>query len=123
MKTNQHPNINIFTKCFIRRMAMKSVVFLRIVTVVMVVFSAPLFAVDVFEDFENGPGGFARDEWFSVSDGRFVFRGDGGTNATILTVWNGGSNPGGLAPEPNNSNYFKERLQRVCGCCLVGWRK
>ncbi len=87
---------------------MKSVVFLRLVTVVLVVFSAPLFAVDVFEDFENGPGGFWEDEWFSVSDGDFVFRGDGGTNTTRLIVWNGGSNPGGWAPEPNNSNYFKD---------------
>jgi len=109
MKTNQHPNINIFTKCFIRRMAMKSVVFLRLVTVALVIFSAPLFAVDVFEGFENGQsGGFGENEQFFVhNDGYYVFRGDG-TNTTSFVAWNGGSNPGGWAPEPNNSNYFKD---------------
>ncbi len=109
MKTNKHPNINTFYKCFIRKMAMKSVVFLRIVTVVLVVFSAPLFAVDVFEGFENGQGGgfWENEQFFVHNDGYYVFRGNG-TNTTSFAAWNGGSNPGGWAPEPNNSNYFKD---------------
>jgi hypothetical protein len=65
----------------------------------------PVCGETVSEDFESGPGGFSEDEYFSVSDGRLHFRGDR-TRGFGSAVWNGGSEPGGPAPQPYHSNYF-----------------
>ena len=63
----------------------------------------------VFENFESGSGGFSEDESFSVSDGRYLFKGDG-TDSSQIKVWAGGSDPGGWNPQPDNSNYFQDFL-------------
>jgi len=78
-----------------------------IMTWVMIVFSTPLWATGVDETFDKGPGGFLEDESFSVSNGRFVFRGDRSTGS-IGKIWVGGTNPSGWNPNPNHSNYFKD---------------
>jgi len=80
-----------------------------IVLLLILVFSTPqLLAADVFEDFDNGSGGFDEDTQFSVSNKRFVFKGDRTKNTTVFTVWNGGSNPGAWAAKPEHSNYFTD---------------
>jgi len=57
----------------------------------LVFFTPLLLAADVFEDFNNGGGGFSTDEQFSLSNQRFVFKGNG-TNTTEFMEWNGDSN-------------------------------
>jgi len=78
-----------------------------IMTLFMIVFSTPLWAVGVAEDFNTGPGGFLNDPPFSVSNGRYLFRGNS-DDGTMTAPWMGGTNPGGWNPSPNNSNYFKD---------------
>ncbi|MEK8016607.1 MAG: PKD domain-containing protein [Candidatus Parabeggiatoa sp.] len=78
-----------------------------IMTLFMIVFSTPLWAAGVAEDFNTGPGGFLEDDAFSVSNGRYLFRGNR-TDGTLTAPWMGGANPGGWNPSPNNSNYFKD---------------
>ncbi len=78
-----------------------------IMTLFMIVFSTPLWAAGVAEDFNTGPGGFLEDDTFSVSNGRYLFRGNR-NEGTITAPWMGGTNPGGWNPSPNNSNYFKD---------------
>jgi len=57
----------------------------------LVFFTPLLLAADVFEDFDNGSAGFSTDEQFSLSNQRFVFKGNG-TNTTEFMEWNGDSN-------------------------------
>jgi hypothetical protein len=59
-----------------------------------------------FEDFSTGSGGFSECTYFSALNGRFVFRGDR-SDYTHFHAWVGGFNPGGLDPQPDNSNYFE----------------
>jgi hypothetical protein len=61
---------------------------------------------DAFEDFSTGSGGFSECAYFSALNGRFVFRGDR-SDYTHFHAWVGGFNPGGLNPQPRNSNYFE----------------
>jgi len=61
---------------------------------------------DVFEDFNTGSGSFSECAYFSALNGRFVFRGDR-SDYTHFHAWVGGFNPGGLDPQPHNSNYFE----------------
>jgi hypothetical protein len=91
-----------------------------IVLLLILVFSTPqLLAADVFEDFNNGNGGFSESTQFYVSDKRLVFKGDR-TNTMSDTVWNGGSNPGGWAAKPENSNYFTDFNASVDVIWLAG---
>ena len=60
-----------------------------------------------FEDFGTGPRGFSESEYYSISSGRYVFRGDR-ADTTYFQVWIGGFNPGGWAAEPDNTNYFED---------------
>jgi len=74
---------------------------------ILVFYTPQLLAADVFEDFNNGSGGFSEGTKFYVSNKRFKFKGDRG-NTSTSKVWNGGSNPGGWAAKPENSNYFTD---------------
>lgn len=58
---------------------------------ILVFFTPQLLAADVFEDFNNGSGGFSTNEQFYVSNERFVFEGND-TNSTRFMEWNGDSN-------------------------------
>jgi len=78
-----------------------------LVTIVMVVFSVPLWAAGVLENFDNGSGGFSEIGSFSASNGRLEFRGDR-TEGTIMLPWAGGPSPAGWDPTPSNSNYFED---------------
>ncbi len=80
---------------------------LLIMTMLMLIFSAPLWAAGVLEEFESGYGGFSEGNGFSVSGGRLTFTGDG-DKTTAFAEWNGGFNPGGWSPVPGNSNYFDD---------------
>ncbi len=73
-------------------------------TVLLLLFTPQLFA-DVFEDFNNGIGGFTTNKSFFNYKPRYFFRGDN-SNTTSFSVWNGGNNPGDWNPKPTNSNYF-----------------
>jgi len=76
-------------------------------TMIMLIFSAPLWAEGVLEEFENDPGGFVEGNGFSMSAGELTFTGNG--NDTIsFAEWNGGLNPGGWTPVPGNTNYFDD---------------
>ncbi len=91
-----------------------------IVLLLILVFSTPqLLAADVFEDFNNGSGGFSENTKFSVSNKRFEFKGDRGKTSSS-TVWGGGSNPGGWAAKPENSNYFTDFNASVDAIWLGG---
>ncbi len=92
-----------------------------IVLLLILVFSTPqLLAADVFEDFNNGSGGFSEGTQFSVSNKRFVFKGDRGNTTNSSIVWGGGSNPGGWAAKPENSNYFTDFNASVDVIWLAG---
>lgn len=78
-----------------------------IMTLFMIVFSTPLWAVGVAEDFSTGSGGFLNDPPFTVSNGRYVYRGNR-DDGTLTSAWMGGATPNGWNPSPNNSNYFKD---------------
>ncbi|WP_069470985.1 PKD domain-containing protein [Candidatus Marithrix sp. Canyon 246] len=82
---------------------MKTIVLLFI----LVCYTPQLLAADVFENFNNGSGGFSESTQFSVSNKRFEFQGNRG-NTSSFTVWGGGSNQGGWAAKPENSNYFTD---------------
>jgi len=73
---------------------------------IMLILSAPLWAESVYEDFQNGSGGFRELSGFYVSDGRFLFNGNRESQATYAE-WAGGHNPGGWLPMPGHSNYFE----------------
>jgi hypothetical protein len=91
-----------------------------IVLLLILVFStSQLLAADVFENFNNGSGGFSEGTKFSVSNQRFEFKGDR-SNTANYTVWNGGSNPGGWAAKPENSNYFTDFNASVDAIWLGG---
>ncbi|EDN71383.1 secreted protein [Beggiatoa sp. PS] len=70
--------------------------------------STPVWATNVLEDFNNDPGGFGESDTFFVSNGRYVFRGDGEANIAGYIAWMGGDNPGDKHPNPNHSNYFTD---------------
>jgi len=59
------------------------------------------------EDFNSDAGGFSGSNFFYVSNKQLIFRGDASTGARSVP-WDGGANPGGLSPEPTDSNYFEE---------------
>ena len=92
-----------------------------IVLLLILVFSTPqLLAVDVFDNFDNGIGGFGADEWFYLSNQRLVFKGNRSDNTTIFKVWHGGSNPGGWTAKPKHSNYFTDFKTSVDAIWLDG---
>jgi len=62
----------------------------------------------IFETFEEGQGGFSVDDKLYVQDGRLLFIGDQSSSDYHLRAWNGGNNPGGMHPQPTNSNYFTD---------------
>lgn len=63
-------------------------------------------AADVFEDFSSEPVPFSNEPYFSISDGRLFFNGDGSDGVSGV-IWVGESNPGGEFPLRKNSNYFE----------------
>ena len=67
-----------------------------IVLLILVYFSPQLLAADVFEDFENGVGGFYEDTQFSLLNKRFIFKGNG-SNTIQDNLWQG-----------EDSNYFTD---------------
>jgi len=71
------------------------------------IFSAPLLAETVFEDFKNGAGGFKEINSFSVFQSRFLFKGNRTDNFSFAE-WDDASNPGGWTPEPKHPNYFTD---------------
>lgn len=76
---------------------------------IIFIFITPSIAqTNVFEDFEVGPGGFSESEYYFVSNGRFVFRGNR-SDSLRFTIWNGGHNPSdNWYPQPGDSNYFED---------------
>lgn len=60
---------------------------------------------NVIENFNTGVGGFGEDDYYKVSNDRYVFLGNR-TDFTRFYIWNGGFSPGGWAAEPDDSNYF-----------------
>ncbi|HAI69089.1 MAG TPA: hypothetical protein DCM38_06585, partial [Gammaproteobacteria bacterium] len=78
-----------------------------IMTLFMIVFSTPLWAAGVAEDFSTGSGGFLSDPPFTVSNGRYLYRGNREAG-TLTSAWMGGATPNGWNPSANNSNYFKD---------------
>jgi len=80
---------------------------LMLLIMTMLIFSAPLWAEGVLEDFENSPGGFIEGNGFSVSSGKLIFTGDR-NDTTSFAEWSGGLNPGGWNPVPGNTNYFED---------------
>lgn len=64
-------------------------------------------APNVFEDFSSGPGDFTVDQYFSISGGRLIFNGEPSSEERGSNIWNGGINPGGTFPKPENTNYFE----------------
>jgi PKD repeat protein len=94
---------------------MKAIVLLFI----LVFYTPQLLAADVFENFDNGSGGFSEGTQFSVSNQRFVFKGNG-TNTAQPNSWQGGSNPGGWNPKPEHSNYFTDFNASVDAIWLAG---
>jgi PKD repeat protein len=71
------------------------------------IFSTPLSAETVFEDFKNGAGGFKEINSFSVFQSRFLFKGNRTDNFSFAE-WDDASNPGGWASEPKHPNYFAD---------------
>lgn len=65
--------------------------------------------IEFYEDFNNGSANFLVSGTYSLSDGHLVFRGDPDITGSIYNFvsWNGGENPGGDLPQPENSNYFE----------------
>ena len=64
--------------------------------------------INVFEDFNDGSGGFQESDSFSLSNDVFLFSGDG-TGYFLFTSWNGGDNPSRRwYAEPGDSNYFED---------------
>ena len=91
---------------------MQTKIYKTVVTVFLILFIAfggqnCAYAEDVFENFETGPGGFSEADGFAVSDGRYLFKGDGSDDSKVK-VWAGGTAPGGTTPESDNSNYFQD---------------
>lgn len=80
--------------------------FLFLICLSLFLFSSTVSAADVFEDFSSEPIHFSDSPYFSIFNGRFFFHGDRSDEITGV-VWNGGLNPGGEHPLPENSNYFE----------------
>lgn len=62
---------------------------------------------NVVEDFTHGTGGFSESPYFSLSNNRFKFQGDG-SEFSYNKLWKGGLNPGGWNTSPNKSDYLED---------------
>jgi len=61
----------------------------------------------VYENFNNGAGGFVETSYFFALNGYYAYRGE--LSNGYFTIWNGGSNPSSnLNPQSWHSNYFDD---------------